>query len=144
MRVLATDWARVPIGIKRGAEFEPAYAGAICDEVFPFLRPAEIAHQLARQAERKIEAADPRPRPRKESLEFRECLELFNRLDGERLAARLASGNRNRLPAAGRAGEVDAVDPHFSSSRNASSAAERWPRRHTSIVRAFATLGGRG
>ena len=32
----------------------------------PGARPAEIGHQLARQAEREVEAADPGPRPREQ------------------------------------------------------------------------------
>ena len=39
------------------------------DQLLPSLGPGEIAHQLARQAEREVEASDPRPRPREQRLE---------------------------------------------------------------------------
>jgi hypothetical protein len=56
----------------------------------PVRGPAEIAHQLARQAEGKIEAAEPRAGPRKECLEGAEVLKPLDLPDLENIPGQKA------------------------------------------------------
>jgi hypothetical protein len=78
----------------------------------PGRRPAEVAHQRLRQAERKVEAAQPRPRALEQRLELTEALQPFQLVDDQGLALEAANRGRNGLRAPRRAGEVDAEDPH--------------------------------
>ena len=79
----------------------------------PFRRPAEVAHQLARQAERKVEAADPGPGSREEILERGEAFEPLDFLDLKNGFCEKTHCDGDRLLLARRAGEVDAVDSHI-------------------------------
>src|SRR5207237_10761864 len=110
--VLSPHVPGIAIGVEPVPEFLPSHACAMRDQLLPTLRPGEIAHQLARQAERKIEAADPRAGARKQRLEGLERLQGFYTLEGQRLSVQEARCNCDRLGAPRRAGEVDAVDPH--------------------------------
>src|SRR5688500_4254473 len=94
------------------------------DQPRPVRRPAEVTHQLARQAEGKVEAADPRAWPGEESLEVREAFEMFNLQDRQQIPLEKTACHGDGLGAARGAGEVDAVDLHRSSLRSASSAAD--------------------
>src|SRR5688500_14713546 len=94
------------------------------DQPRPLPRPAEVAHQLARQAERKVEAADPRARPGEERLELREALEMFHLQNRQQIPLEKTACHGDRLCPARGAGEIDAVDPHLSDLRRASSAAD--------------------
>src|SRR5688572_29057842 len=84
----------------------------------PLRRPAEIAHELARQAERKIESADPGARPGEQRFELAEALELLDLVNGERPAFEASGGHGDRLSRPRRAREVDAVDPQRRLSRD--------------------------
>src|SRR5687767_15358578 len=112
VRVLAADRPRGAVGVQHGSQFNSGERGAMRDQLFPGRRPAEVAHQLARQAEGKIEAAEPRPRPSEESLELWKRGELFDVLNAKLPSSEDADRDRYRLGAARSAGEVDAVDPH--------------------------------
>src|SRR3954465_8783833 len=113
-------------------------------ELRPLGRPAQIAHQLERQAERKVEAADPRARAPKHGCELCKRTEALN--GGEAQCGLLQFSNRNsdRLCAPRGAGEVDAVNPQRNSSRSAVSGVDWWPRAQTRRVRALAICGGSG
>lgn len=82
------------------------------DERLPLYGPPEVAHELARQAEREIEAADPGTRAPKERFEGREIFETFYFMDEKIFLLEYTAGHGDRLRAPRRAGEVDPVDPH--------------------------------
>src|ERR1051326_4284323 len=66
MRVLLPCGPLVPIRIENPAKVFSRERSAVRDERSPIPRPAEIAHELARQAEREVEAADPGTGPGEE------------------------------------------------------------------------------
>ena len=142
MRIAVARLARIAIGIERFAKRQPVECRAMGEQGGPGSGPAEVSHQLARQTERKIETADPGSGTRQQRFEFRKGSEALDAFELQCILAQDAAGGGDGLGRARRAGEVDAVDPQRSSWRNASSAAERWPARHTSIVFASATLAG--
>ena len=112
MNVLFSRFPGVAIRIQDRTQFLPRERSAMRDQYRPLRRPAEVAHQLARQAERKVEAADPRPRAREERLERGEVAEALDLLElqgvGLETARRVGDGLRLALGAS----EVDAVDPN--------------------------------
>src|SRR5712691_8457720 len=86
---------------------------------FPLERPAEIAAQFGRQPERKIEAADPGARSDEQGLEGVERFQPFNSVDDEGHPLHPPGGDRDRLSATGRRGEVNAEDLQASARRPA-------------------------
>jgi hypothetical protein len=110
MRVAAARRASLAIGVQPLPEFQARHRRAMAHERRPRARPAEVAHQLARQAEREVEAAHPGARSREQRLERGERFELFHLLEDERVARQAAQRGGDGLRLARRAGEIDAVD----------------------------------
>lgn len=111
VRVLAAGGPRRAIRVQHAAQFQAVHLCAMPHQGLPARRPAQLAHQLARQAERKIEAADPRPGPLQEGFETREVFYLLNFFNMKGIPIQDSRSDRDRLGLARRAGEVDAVDP---------------------------------
>src|SRR5690349_16819754 len=112
MRVLAARGTRGAIAVQHLSQLQPVEARAVRDQRFPARRPAEVAHQLARQAEGKVEAADPRPGAPQGRVASGEGFESIDVLQVEDVFLQDADGDGDRLRPARRAGEVVAVDPH--------------------------------
>ena len=121
VRVAAAGCARIAVGVERSAQLDARQRRAVCDEIRPLARPAEVVDQLARQAEGEIEAADPRAGARQQRLELGKRAKPLDLPDAKRTVRKQAHGRGDRLRAPRRAGEINAVDPQPSSSRSAAS-----------------------
>src|SRR5690242_8624835 len=125
MRIAVAGLAGVAVGVEHLAESRAVKARAMGDERRPGSGPAKVAHQLARQAEREIESANPGTGTRQQRFELRKRREALDAFELQCILAQDPAGGGDGLRRARRAGEVDAVDPQRSSWRNASSGAER-------------------
>src|SRR6185503_10353782 len=81
LRVAIAGGARLAVGVEQALELAAAEARAVHEQLAPRGRPGEVGHRLARQAEREVEAADPRPGTAQEGLERGERAERLDLLE---------------------------------------------------------------
>src|SRR3954467_9438250 len=112
VRVLRPDRTPGAIAVQGFSKLLPAEGNAMGDELMPGGRPSEIAHQLARHREGKIEAADPRAGAQQQRFERGERFEPFDFLQVKNSPAENPGSGGDGLRLARCAGEIDAVDSH--------------------------------
>src|SRR3954467_12746466 len=144
VRVFAADGSRCSIAVQRFSQLSAGHLCAMRHEPRPLGRPAQIAHQLDRQAERKVETADPGAGTPQHGFELCKRTEALNGREAQCGLLQFSNRNSDRLCAPRGAGEVDAVNPQRNSSRSAVSGVDWWPRAQTRRVRALAICGGSG
>src|SRR5215470_3509838 len=110
MRILVSPRPRRAIRVERLPERRAAHPRAVGDEPVPVERPTEVAYRLARQPEREVEAADPRPRRSEQLLEARPVGESVDRLHDECAGRGPAARDSDGLARPRGGSEVDAED----------------------------------
>ncbi|MDD3675243.1 hypothetical protein [Thauera propionica] len=108
MGVALAHRACFAIGIQRGTEGRFSHAGAVSDQLGPCRWPAQVNDRLTRQAEGKVEGAEPGAGAGEHRLEGGPVSQLLELLEDDGVALESAKCHGDGLGRTGRGGEIDA------------------------------------